>query len=217
MVLPKFEVFFADLGAELPVPTRIMLGISAFISDSGLYIAGGLVAILLLLVAALKSDAGRSAKDRTLLRLPVVGDLIQHVVLERFCRILSSMMKAGVPLTDAMRVTTDATNNTVYQRGLTSARAAMLRGEGLAGPLNESGLFPPSAKQMFRVGENTGTLDQQLETAAVYFERELDYKIQRFTNLFEPAVIILMGLMVGFVAVSLVSAMYGIFNSSRSI
>jgi type IV pilus assembly protein PilC len=88
----------------------------------------------------------------------------------------------------------------------------MLRGEGLARPLADTGLFPPSAKQMFRVGENTGTLDEQLETAAIYFERELDYQIKRFTNLFEPAVLVMMGLVVGFVAIALVSAMYGIFR-----
>jgi type IV pilus assembly protein PilC len=100
----------------------------------------------------------------------------------------------------------------VYKRRLVDARDAMLRGEGLAGPLAATGLFPASARQMFKVGENTGTLDDQLETAAVFFERELDYKIKRFTNLFEPVVIVAMGVVVGFVAVALVSAMYGIFN-----
>jgi type IV pilus assembly protein PilC len=88
----------------------------------------------------------------------------------------------------------------------------MLRGEGLAGPLIATGLFPPSAKQMFRVGENTGTLDEQLETAAIYFERELDYKIKRFTTLFEPAVLVVVGCIVGFVAIAVVSAMYGVFR-----
>jgi type IV pilus assembly protein PilC len=88
----------------------------------------------------------------------------------------------------------------------------MLRGEGLAGPMSASNLFPPAARQMFRVGETTGTLDKQLETAAVYFDRELDYKLSRFTSLFEPAVILIAGLIVGFVAIALVSAMYGIYR-----
>jgi type IV pilus assembly protein PilC len=122
------------------------------------------------------------------------------------------MMSAGVPLPDALRVTSDATSNRVYLRGLAVAREAMLRGEGLATPLADTGLFPGAAKQMFRVGEDTGTLDDQLHTAAEYFERELDYKIKRFTNLFEPAVLMFVGLIVGFVAIALVSAMYGIFN-----
>ena len=214
VVLPKFEVFFADLGATLPRPTRMLLAVSEFLSSYWPVLAGAIALLLVSLLAGLRTDRGRALKDRVILRLPVLGDLMRHVLLERFCRILSSMMQAGVPLPDAMAVTADATNNIVYKRGLDTAREAMLRGEGLAGPLNASGLFPPSAKQMFRVGESTGTLDAQLVTAAAYFERELDYKIKRFTNLFEPVVIVGMGLVVGFVAVALVSAMYGIFQNT---
>jgi type IV pilus assembly protein PilC len=109
----------------------------------------------------------------------------------------------------------DASNNRVYKRGLLTAREAMLRGEGLARPLADSELFPGAAAQMLRVGEESGTLDQQLETAATYYESELAYKVKRLTTLFEPAVIVIMGLVVGFVAVALVSAMYGIFNQVK--
>jgi type IV pilus assembly protein PilC len=213
-VLPRFQTFFKGLGAKLPLPTRILLSFSNFLTDHWFVIIAALLATILAVVLTLRSDPGKAARDRIILRLPIVGDLMQHVILERFCRILSSMLTAGVQLPEAMRVTSVATNNRVYQAGLSEAREAMLRGEGLARPLSESGLFPPSAKQMFRVGEATGTLDEQLETAATYFERELDYKIKRFTDLFEPAVILAMGGVVGFVAVALVSAMYGIFRSS---
>jgi type IV pilus assembly protein PilC len=93
----------------------------------------------------------------------------------------------------------------------------MLEGERLAGPLAATKLFPGSANQMFAVGEETGTLDHQLETAARYFDRELDVKIKRFTSLFEPAVILFIGVVVGFVAIAMVSAMYGIFNQVDSV
>ncbi len=217
VVLPKFEAFFETLDTELPAPTRLLLGISAWLTSYWHVVLGGLLLVLFVLVVGLRTDRGRGWRDRALLKVPVLGDLLRHVVLERFCRILSSMMQAGVALPEALRVTTEATSNHVYQTGLVHARDAMMRGEGLATPLIETGLFPPSAKQMFRVGENTGTLDEQLATAAVYFERELDYKIKRFTNLFEPAVILAMGLVVGFVAVALVSAMYGIFSKSQVV
>jgi type IV pilus assembly protein PilC len=149
------------------------------------------------------------------LKVPLTGDLLRHAILERICRILGSMVRAGVPLPDAMVVTGDATNNDVYRRGLAAIREEMLKGRGLAGPVGRSGLFPGAARQMFRVGEDTGTLDQQLDTAAAFYDRELDYRIKRFTSLIEPAVIILMGLVVGFVAVALISAMYGIYHQVK--
>ena len=216
-VLPRFEVFFEGLGAELPLPTRVLLGVAGFVSAQWLFIVGGVLLVVLLALVLLRTHAGRHLRDRILLRAPVLGDVMHHVVLERFCRILGSMMTAGVPLPDALRVTADATSNHVYRSGLKEAREAMLRGEGLAQPLADTGLFPASARQMFKVGESTGTLDEQLATAAYFFERELDYKIKRFTSLFEPAILIAVGLVVGFVAIALVSAMYGIFNTSNAI
>lgn len=216
-VLPKFEAFFKSLGATLPLPTRMLLNTAHFLTHRWYVLAAFGLLLAVLAILSVRTRRGRETKDRLLLRLPVVGDLVRHVVLERFCRILSAMMQAGVPLTSALEVTTTAVSNTVYQQGLTTAREAMLRGEGLATPLIETGLFPPSARQMFRVGESTGTLDEQLETAAIYFDRELDYKIKGFTTLFEPAVLLFVGLVVGFVAIALVSAMYGIFGQSRGL
>lgn len=211
-VMPRFKNFFDSLNAKLPLPTRILLGVSGFLSDFWYAIVGAIALVALLLVLALRTERGKLTKDRMILGAPVLGDLMQHVLLERFCRILSSMVRAGVPLPDALSTTSEATTNRVYRAGLADARESMVRGEGLAAPLAATGLFPAAARQMFKVGEDTGTLDQQLETAASYFDREVDYKIKRFTNLFEPAVIIMMGVLVGFVAVALVTAMYGIYN-----
>jgi type IV pilus assembly protein PilC len=147
-----------------------------------------------------------------MLRVPVLGDLVTAVIMERICRILSSMIQAGVPLPEAMAVTSTASNNAVYRNGLNHVREEMMEGQGLSEPVARTGLFPGAARQMFRVGEETGTLDEQLELAASYYDREVDIKVKRFTGLFEPAVIIFMGIIVGFVAVALVSAMYGIYH-----
>jgi len=216
-VLPRFRVFFDSLGAELPLPTRLLLGLAAFVETWAAWLLAGAVIGPGVLLTGLRTRRGAAFRDTLLLKLPVLGPLVQHVVLERFCRILSAMMTAGVPLPVALAVTTEATSNAVYQRALTEVREQMMRGEGLASPLNATGLFPPSARQMFRVGENTGTLDEQLGTAASYFDRELEYKIKRFTALFEPAVLLFVGLVVGFVAVALVSAMYGVFGQTRNM
>jgi type IV pilus assembly protein PilC len=216
-VIPKFESFFEALGAELPVITRALLAVSSFMGDYGMYVLGLFVLIVIALLIAYRTTAGRALYDRVAIRLPGIGPVLREAILERFCRVLASMVSAGVPLPDALAVTADVTNNDVYRRGLITAREAMLRGEGLARPLAATGLFPGAARQMFRVGEDTGTLDAQLVTAAAYFDRELEYKIKRFTALFEPAVIIFMGVIVGFVAIAMVSAMYGIFNQVNAV
>jgi len=213
-VLPRFEKFFKSLHAKLPLATRILLDVAHFVHVWVWVIVGVLVAIPVLVALALRTERGQIIKDKLFLKLPVFGDVVQHVILERFCRMLSSMVHSGVPLDNALRVTTEGVSNHVYEVGLDAARQEMLRGEGLAAPLARTGLFPASARQMFLVGERSGTMDEQLETAADYFARELDYKIKRLTSLFEPAVLLFMGLIVGFVAIALVSAMYGIFRSS---
>jgi type IV pilus assembly protein PilC len=214
-VLPKFRDFFSSLNAKLPLPTRILLAMARFISHWGLILGGLLLVLVVAGFIAERTEAGKEIRDRLILKIPVIGSLIHTAIVERFCRLLASMTIAGVGLPEAIAVTTAATNNTVFRKGLAQARAAMMRGEGLAVPLAATGLFPGAARQMFAVGENTGNLDDQLQAAANYLDRELDYKIKRFTALIEPAVILTVGLVVGFVAIALVSAMYGIFHQVK--
>jgi type IV pilus assembly protein PilC len=211
-VLPKFEGFFDSFDAELPIATRMLLACTSFLGQWGVVLAGGMVAMVVGIILGRRTPGGRAVMDRFVLRIPVVGDMLRHVIIERFCRVMASMIGAGVPLPIALQVGAAVSNNKRYQDGILDAREAMLRGERLAGPLAATGLFPSSANQMLRVGEETGTLDRQLATAATYFDRELDGKIKRFTSLFEPAVILFIGVVVGFVAIAMVSAMYGIFG-----
>ena len=211
-VLPKFKVFFADLHAKLPLPTRMLLAITDFFTAWWWAVLAGIIVVSLIGYLVGRTDGGKYARDRLLLRLPVVGDTIRTALVERFCRVLSSMAGAGVPLPDALRVATQSLRNRVFIRSLGNVGEAMLRGEGLARPLSTSKLFPATAARMIRVGEETGTLDAQLDVTAHYYEGELDHKLKKLTAFFEPAVIILMGGVVGFVAIAMVSAMYGIFN-----
>lgn len=212
-VLPKFKKFFSELGATLPLPTRMLLSVTDLLTTLWPVILLGLFAVGVALGFGPRTRRGRDLRDRTILKVPVVGDMVRTAIIERFCRTLSSMVRAGVPLPEALAVASDGTNNVVYRRKLEEVREAMLQGEGLAGPIARADFLPGAARQMIRVGEETGSLDEQLETSAHYFGTELDFKIARFTNLFEPAVILSMGGVVGFVAIALVSAMYGIFNS----
>ena len=211
-VLPRFKLFFEGLNAKLPLPTRALLAFTDFFGQWWWAMGGVFGALVVGYIFAMRTDRGRHARDKIALKIPVVGVTIQYAMVERFCRILSSMVAAGVPLPRSLKVATDSLHNLVFERALAGVAGQMLQGEGLARPLASTRLFPATASQMLRVGEDTGSLDTQLVVTAAYYEGELDYKIKKLTSLIEPIVIMAMGLMVGFVAVALVSAMYGIFS-----
>jgi type IV pilus assembly protein PilC len=212
-VLPKFTVFFKGFHTRLPLPTRMLINSADFVGTWWYLIVGVAVAGVLGLLYAWQQPRSRFIIDRVILRTPIMGPLLRYAMVERFCRVLSSMLQAGVSLPEAMAVAGQAMNNMVVERALDEAREGIMRGEGLAGPLSRTALFPAAATQMLKVGEDTGSIDVQLDAAARYYEREVDDKLKRLTSLFEPAILIVMGLIVGFVAVALVSAMYGIFNA----
>lgn len=214
-VLPRFEEFFASLDAELPLPTRMLLAVTDFLTGWWWAVLAGVLAAGVLFLAAMRTQTGRYLRDSAVLRVPTLGPTVRFALVERFCRILSSMVGAGVSLPEALRVATGSLHNVVFLRSLYRVGDALLEGEGLAQPLAATGLFPATAAQMMLVGEETGTLDEQLEVTAHYYEGELDYKLKKLIGLFEPAVIIVMGAVVGFVAIALVSAMYGIFNQVK--
>ncbi len=214
-VLPQFKPLFEELHANLPFATRALLFVATLFSDLWYIPFSVFGAFTAWMVWLFKTDAGRATKDRLVLKLPVISGIMEYSILERFCRILGAMVKAGVPLPDAMRTTTEATSNIVFRERLMEAQAEMMEGGGFAKPLARTELFPGAARQMFKVGEETGTLDQQLEVASLYFDRELETRIKKFTTMFEPLMIVVVGLVVGFVAVALVQAMYGVMDGIK--
>jgi type IV pilus assembly protein PilC len=212
-VLPRFVDFFDELDAELPLPTRMLLGFSSFMSTWWWALILLLIGIVIANMLVTRNEKARVKRGRIMLGLPVIGVILRYSAVERFCRIIAAMMRAGVPLPDTMAAAIESTNNPVFQLHLREARDQMLEGDGVAEPLARTDLFPPAAVQMIRVGEETGTLDQQIESAANFYATETEYKVKRLTDLFEPAVVVFMGLVVGFVAVALISAMYGVLGS----
>jgi type IV pilus assembly protein PilC len=211
-VLPQFKPLFEELGAELPLPTRMMLFVSRFFTDLW-YVTAIFFLFFFAAVAYLAMNpTGKGIWQRIVLKIPIIKGIVEYAILERFCSVLHTMLKAGVAIPSAMQTTNDAVSNVVYRSHLEIARQQMLEGSGFSQPLIETDLFPGAARQMFKVGEETGTLDQQLEVAAEYFNRELEYRIKTFTTLFEPIMILFVGIVVGFVAIALVSAMYGVLG-----
>jgi type IV pilus assembly protein PilC len=216
-VLPKFTKFFKGLGAKLPIATKLLLGFTE-ITQKYWFVFVALVLVFVgVLVWMHKSERGRLLRDRMFLRVPLIRDIVLYAVVERVCRIVAAMLKAGVPLPDTLNAAIRGTSNKVFENALIEAQQRMLEGEGLASPIVDTNLFPKAATQMMRVGEDTGTLDNQLEIAAEFYGRELQFKLKKLTSLFEPIVIIVMGVIVGFVAVALISAMYGIFNQTKNL
>ena len=211
-VLPRFRTFFDSFDAELPLATRLLVDVTDFLAAWGWALALGIVLLGAGVVSYFRTDAGRLRRDRILLRLPVVGPVVQDAAVERFCRVLSSMAKAGVPLPDALQLASAGTNNRVFQDALVQARDDMIQGDGLSQPIARTGVFPGAVTQMLRVGEETGSLSDQLDTMATYYSQELDFRLKNLTTVFEPAVIVSVGLVVGFVAIALVSAMCGVYD-----
>ena len=214
-VLPRFVVFFKDLHSKLPLPTRMLLGFSTFMSTWWWLLLSIVIVFIAIYIISGKTEGGMYARHKVFLNIPLIGQIVEYSAIERFCRVIAAMMRAGVPLPDAMASAIESTNNKVFERGLVEARDLMIQGDGIAGPIAASGLFPVAAVSMIKVGEETGTLDQQVDGAAQFYGRELEYKLKKLTTLFEPAVILFMGFVVGFVAVALISAMYGVLQGQK--
>jgi type IV pilus assembly protein PilC len=215
-VLPKFKSFYSSLNAKLPLPTRMLLKFTDFISTWWPVILGVFVLIGVVLYALFGGAHGKGRRDAVALKIPGIGPLVHLIAVERFCRVLSALVHSGVPLPDAVKVSADSTSNRVFQKKLEEVREAMVRGEGLARPIAASDLFPTAARQMIRVGESTGHLDTQLMAAAEFYERELSYRLKRATDMFEPAVIIFVGGVVAFVAIAQISAMYSVYHQIKA-
>ncbi len=215
-VLPKFAGLYRSLGADLPLPTRILLSSTDFFTGNIALLFAGLLVAIGTASALIGGVGNKQRRDRFMMWLPVVGHLFHLISLERFCRVLSALAKAGVPLPDAIEMSAASTNNTVFVERLGTVRETLIRGGGLSGPVAETELFPTAARQMIRVGEKTGTLAVQLAKAASYYEREVAFHMKKATELFQPAVIMFVGGLVGFVAVAQVSAMYSIFGQVQT-
>jgi type IV pilus assembly protein PilC len=214
-VLPKFTGLYATLGADLPLPTRMLMGFTEFMQSSWPLLLGSIAVLVGLCFALLGGDRGKGRRDVVAMKTPVIGNLFQLISLERFCRVLSSLATAGVPLPAAIGLSADSTNNSLFQSGMEDVREVLVRGGGLYEPMAESGLFPIAARQMIQVGERTGLLGSQLGRAASYYEREVTFAMKKATQLFEPVVILFVAAIVGFIAVAQVAAMYSIFGQVK--
>ncbi len=211
--IPRFADFFEGFDAELPLPTRMLMSVADFVgSTAGLITGVVLVGLIVATVLYVRTPKGRRNLHALQLKIPLISTVVTYSSTERFTRVLAALLDAGVPLTDALPTSIDCANNLVYKERLNDAMEGVLAGQGFAAPLAQTGLFPNAVIQMVRVGERTGELSDQLNNAAGFYEEELSYAVDKLTAWFEPMMMLFIGLVVGFVALAMVSAMYGIYN-----
>lgn len=215
VVLPSFVALFADFDAELPLPTRIMMTIGSFGGSYGFQTVGAVLGLIVFV--ALVRDTGfvRRIRQRVILHLPVVGGIVKLGIETRFARTLGILLRAGVPIARAFDIATTGTGNGNYIRRLAPVRERLLSGDGITEPLQSSGLFGSLLIQMVKVGEETGTLDRYLDQAAEFMDDDLDYRTKQMVTIIEPMLILGVALLVGFVALSVVTPMYGILNQIK--
>lgn len=209
-VLPKFTVLLGDLGQALPTSTRILMSISHGLRAYwwALLLAG--VGGWFGMQRYLATPQGRLAWDRWRFGLVIVGQLLRKREVARFARTLGTLLKSGVPLLQALEVVQEIAGNEMVKRALKEVRVGVREGHGIAAPLSRSGVFPTLALQMVSVGEETGRLDDMLIRVAEYYERDSYTSIKRLTALVEPVLILVMGLIVGFVVISMLTAVFSI-------
>jgi len=203
-VIPTFATMFKNLGAELPLPTKIVLWMSDFVQAWILVILAALGAGIYALRRYYRTEAGKSLIDALLLKLPVFGTLIRKVSVARFTRTLGTLISSGVPILEGLRITARTAGNKVVEKAVLNCRAVVTAGGTITEPLKTSTVFPPMVIQMINVGEQTGALDAMLGKIADFYDDEVDTAVGALTALLEPMMIVFLGVVIG----GLVVAMY---------
>ena len=211
-VLPAFTSLYASLGVELPPVTKFLMSMVDWIIEYNLYVIGAVISILGGLFLYIKTPGGKFQWDRLALRLPLLGRVRRLDELAHCCRSMALLFRAGLPLPEVMSLVIESSDNSVMKQVFTDVRQDMIKGEGLSRPMAKSPLFFPLMVQMVAVGEETGNLDVTLLAVAQNFETEAEDKMRTFIGLIQPIVTGIVGLIVAFIALSLVSAMYSIYG-----
>lgn len=208
VVIPQFQAIFLGLlgpGEQLPLPTRIVVGISNFLAGwGGLIILATIVAIALAVRFYYKTPGGRRNIDWTLLRIPILGDILRKVAVARFSRTLSTLLSSGVPILQSLDITARTAGNVIIEEAIVKVRSGVERGESFVEPLKATEVFPHMVAQMIGIGEQTGALDAMLGKIADFYEQEVDAAIANLLTLIEPILIGFLGVTIG----SIVIAMY---------
>jgi len=211
-VVPMFENMYADLGGDLPLTTKLLIGISEKLQTYWYMAMAGTIALVVGIKRWKKTDSGLLTWDTLMLKVPVFGKLTQKTAISRFSRTLGVLSRTGVPILQAIDIVGDTAGNKVVTVALEDVSASVKAGESLSVPLRDHDIFPPMVVQMMAVGEETGALDTMLGKVADFYDREIDATVEALTSLIEPLLIIVMGATVGGILIALYLPMFNIAN-----
>lgn len=212
-VMPTFVEMFTASGVKLPLPTRILLAISYGLTHYGAIIALAALVLGYVLHKALSSEKGRIFRDRTTLRIPIVNATAQKVYTSRFTRTMSTLIASGIPLIKALEVVSRVVGNKVVEAELLGCIEDVKKGISLSIPIKNTRLFPPMVHYMLSIGEESGSMDEILDRTANYYDDEVDIAITRMVALMEPVMILVMAVLVGGIAISMVMPMFDMMNT----
>jgi len=209
-VVPNFSKIFADMGQTLPLPTLMLIKVSGFFSSYWWAILGAIAAVTFMIRSYGKTTEGKSYMDNLKLKIPVLNKLTMKLIISRFARTLGTLLQSGVPILEAIRISRDVIDNDAISKKLFLLEEGVSKGRGISQPMKESGVFPPIFNQMVIVGEEAGRLEETFLLIAERFEAETRNLIKRFVSLFEPALILVMGVIVGLIVISMLLGIFSI-------
>jgi type IV pilus assembly protein PilC len=212
-VIPTFATLFAGLGANLPLPTRIVIAASNALVTLMPFVIVGIVALVFGFQRYYATERGRRVVDGLLLRLPILGLLLRKIAVARFCRTLSTLLASGVAILEALDITGRTAGNAVVEDAVTRTRRSIERGETIAQPLRATAVFPPMVVQMIGVGEATGELDNMLGKIADFYEEEVDVAVAGLLSLLEPAMIAILGGIVGAIVIAMYMPIFSLISN----
>jgi len=202
-VIPTFASLFAGLGADLPLPTRVVIALSNNLVSYFPFLLVGGGAAAYGFTQYYGTDNGRHVVDAASLKAPVLGLIMRKIAVARFCRTLSTLISSGVPILDGLEITAKTSGNAIIEDAIMTTRKSIERGETISVPLKETAVFPPMVTQMIGVGEATGALDTMLGKIADFYEEEVDTAVAGLLTLLEPIMIAILGVVVGGIVIAM--------------
>jgi type IV pilus assembly protein PilC len=211
-VIPVFGALFVSLGAELPLPTRIVVAMSKFVGRFWWLIVGVVVAGVFALRRYYATEQGRLVIDGIMLKSPILGPVLRKIAVARFCRTLGTLLSAGVPVLESLDITARTSGNAIIERAILEVRKAVEEGKNLADPLKTTNQFPPMVVQMISVGEATGAMDTMLGKIAEFYEDEVDTAVAGMMKLIEPILVFFLGVVVGGIVIAMYLPMFDLIS-----